>query len=215
MALKALCRYLRCKKDWGIIYRRPKPLMGLRYVPFSFLPEDLTLPPFPEIKWGELVGIYDAAHATDLKLRRSVTGLIALYCKAAIAYKSRLQAVTATSSTEAEFYAGVTCAKMIRYLRTILSQLGFLKEGPSRCLTDNLANVHIVNENKPTSRARHIKVQHFAAQSWREAGEIVMEHVSGHINPADDLTKPLPWLIHGRHARRAMGHYGLSLALSR
>ena len=171
------------------------------------LPEDLELPVFPALGYDELVGIYDAAHATDAKMRRSVTGLLVLYCKAAIAYKSRLQTVTATSSTEAEFYAGITCAKMIRYLRSVLSELGFLKDGPSRCYTDNLANISIVNDLKPTPRTRHIEVQHFAIQSWREAGEIVMSHIAGQINPSDDLTKALPWSSHGRHARRAMGHY--------
>ena len=27
------------------------------------------------------------------------------------------------------------------------------------------------------------------------------------VNPTDDLTKPLSWVLHGRHARRNMGHY--------
>ena len=27
------------------------------------------------------------------------------------------------------------------------------------------------------------------------------------LNPADDLTKPLGWVLHSRHARRIMEHY--------
>jgi len=38
-----------------------------------------------------------------------------------------------------------------------------------------------------------------------EAGDIVMRHIPGIINPADDLTKPLGWVLHARHARRIMG----------
>jgi hypothetical protein len=211
-ALKHVLKYLRKHKNHGIVYRRCTPLQGLRYVHFEFLQQDPTLPFFPEIDWDELVGLFDAAHATELKQRRSVNGLVLLYCKAAIVYKSRLQTVTATSSTEAEFYAGVTCAKLVRYLRMVLKDLGCLREGPSRCFTDNLAAVHIVNERKPTPRTRHIEVQHFAVQSWREAGEIVMKHFPGVLNPSDDLTKALSIVLHQRHCLRSMGHYGPPLA---
>ena len=36
-----------------------------------------------------------------------------------------------------------------------------------------------------------------------------MEHLSGILNSSDDLTKPLGWILHSRHARRSMGHYKL------
>ncbi len=34
-----------------------------------------------------------------------------------------------------------------------------------------------------------------------------MEHLPGIINPSNDLTKPLGWVLHHRHARRSMGHF--------
>ena len=34
-----------------------------------------------------------------------------------------------------------------------------------------------------------------------------MEHLSGLLNPSDDLTKALGWILHARHARRSMGHF--------
>jgi hypothetical protein len=34
-----------------------------------------------------------------------------------------------------------------------------------------------------------------------------MEHIAGTINPSDDLTKALGWILHARHARHSMGHY--------
>ena len=33
-----------------------------------------------------------------------------------------------------------------------------------------------------------------------------MKHIPGIINPSDDLTKPLGWVLHARHVRRIMGH---------
>ena len=38
-----------------------------------------------------------------------------------------------------------------------------------------------------------------------------MRHIPGIINPLDDLTKPLEWVLHERHAHRIMGHYFVPL----
>jgi len=43
-------------------------------------------------------------------------------------------------------------------------------------------------------------------QDWKEAGAIVMQFISGVINPSDDLTKALGWVLHDWHAHRIMGH---------
>jgi hypothetical protein len=80
-------------------------------------------------------------------------------------------------------------------------------------LIDNLAALNMINENRPTTRARHIEIQHFAIQEWREQGDLIMEHIAGTINPSDDLTKALGWILHARHARRSMGHYRIGSLL--
>ena len=66
----------------------------------------------------------------------------------------------------------------------------------------------MVNNNHPTERSRHIDIAHFAIQEWRANGDIRLAHIPGVINPSDAATKPLPWTLHDRHVRRAMGHYG-------
>ena len=205
--LKYVCKYLRATKDWGLMFQRPKPLVDLPDVPFDWLEDDPSLPSFPEFARDELVGFLDAAHATELKTRRSVTGFVLLYGYAAIAYKSRVQPVVATSSTEAEFYAAVTCAKAAKYLRYVLQQLDALRPGATPLFVDNQAAIAMVNESRPTPRARHIEIQHFAIQEWRNKGDIVLRHCPGVINLSDDMTKALGWVLHSRHARRGMGHY--------
>ena len=72
---------------------------------------------------------------------------------------------------------------------------------------DNASTIKIANARQPTERSRHIDIQFFAIQDWKDAGDIVMEHIPGIINPSDDLAKPLGWVLHSRHARRLMGHY--------
>lgn len=130
------------------------------------------------------------------------------YGGAAIAYKSKVQSTVATSSTEAEFLAAVTAAKITKYLRAVLFALDFGEPDATVLYEDNEAAIAMVNENKPTPRARHVDIQHFALQEWRERGIVKLEHIPGVINPSDGGTKPLGWTLHSRHARRAMGHFG-------
>ena len=73
---------------------------------------------------------------------------------------------------------------------------------------------NMINESRPTPRARHIEIQHFAIQEWCKQGDIVMEHLPGIINPSDGLTKALGWVLLSRHARRGMGHYRLGSTVS-
>ena len=111
------------------------------------------------------------------------------------------------SSTEAEFIAAVTAAKTAWYLRSMLTELGYPPDGPTKIHEDNASTIAIVNSQTPTERTRHIAIRYFAIQDWKEQGDIVLLHIAGVINPADDLTKLLGWVLHTQHARRFMGHY--------
>ena len=51
-----------------------------------------------------------------------------------------------------------------------------------------------------------IKINCLTIQDWKEAGDATLSFVPGIVNPSDDLTKPLGWILHARHARRVMGH---------
>ena len=82
-----------------------------------------------------------------------------------------------------------------------------LAPGPSTLFIDNEAALHMINERRPTPRARHVEVQYFAVQEWRRNGDIIMRHLQGVNNPSDGLTKALSTILHHRHSRRSMGHY--------
>jgi len=58
----------------------------------------------------------------------------------------------------------------------------------------------MINQQKPTTHSRHIDVQFFAIQDWRRPGDIVMKHITGILNMADDSTKALGWILHHHHA---------------
>jgi len=174
MALKNICRYLRKHKSEGLIYWRTQPLDFLPEVPFKILQADPILPPFPKYDLTELVAFADAAYATDTKTRRSVSGYVIVYGGAAIAYKSKLQSTVTTSSTEAEFIAAVYTAKAVKHLHSVLNDLGLLSPKATIIYEDNKAAINMINKSKPMARSRHIDVQHFAIQEWRNRGEIEM-----------------------------------------
>ena len=151
--------------------------------------------------------LFDASHANDLRNRKSTTGYVFVLGGAAVAYKSKTQTVTATSSTEAEFIAAVLAAKTAKYLRAVLSDLGFRQQEPTVLYEDNASAIKIVNARHTTDRSRHIDIQYFAIQDWKEAGDIQLRFIDGVINPSDALTKPVGWILHSRHNRRIMGHF--------
>ena len=207
--LKQVAKYLRQTKTWGIIYSRDSVDNGLpkaQRVPSEV--HDENLPPLPRpTAPTQLVGFVDAAHANDLRTRRSTTGYAFILANGIVSYRSKTQSITATSSTEAEFLAAVLSAKQAKYLRAILKELGFPQKCPTPLYEDNMSAINMINNKVPTERSRHIDIQHFAIQDWRENGDILMKHIPGIINPPDDLTKPLGWILHSRHARRMMGHF--------
>jgi transposase InsO family protein len=209
-ALVRVAKYLRQTKDWGLIYWRRSRVDSFpagSFIPFVD-PATRDLPTFPPYPDGQqLVAFADAAHGTDLLQRRSVSGICCVLGGAAVVFKTKQQDVIATSSTEAEFVCAVHTGKIVKYLRSILHELGFTQTSPTTIFEDNRAAIAMVNSTKPTTRSRHIDIQHFAIQEWKRRGIVVLEHLQGVLSPADALTKPLGWMLHYRHCRRMMGHY--------
>jgi hypothetical protein len=206
--VKDIAKYLRTTKSWGIRYKRSCPHPDLEKGDDETIERDIKLPEHPEdISQAKLICFVDAAYANDPTKRRSTTGYAFTYSGGAIVYRSKSQSITALSSTEAELIAAVTAAKTARFLRSVLNELGFEQKEPTPIYEDNKSTIDIVNSSKPTERSRHIDIRFFAIQDWKARGDIVMTHIPGVINPADDLTKPLGWVLHSRHARYIMGHY--------
>ena len=75
-----------------------------------------------------------------------MTGYIIFFGGAAVAWKSVLQPLTATSSTEAEFYAAVTTAKVVKYLQYIFQELQALQPGLSPLYINNSAALAMIKE---------------------------------------------------------------------
>ena len=148
----------------------------------------------------------DAAHATDLRTQRSISGLVATMNGTAIAYKAKWQPTVSTSSMEAEFIAAVSAGKMAKHLPYVLEELGVIQHGPTAIYEDNVAAILMANAGKPTERSRHIDSQYFPLQEWVERKIVKLSHITGIANPDDSFTKALGRVLHFRHITRLMGH---------
>ena len=117
--------------------------------------------------------------------------------------------MTAGSSTEAEFIAAVTAAKLAWYLWCVLKQLSEEQTKPTDIYIDNLSALKIINDNCfPTEHTYHMALRFFSIQGWREADDIIMKHIPDVFNPSDNMTKTLGWVLHAWHYQCIMVHYG-------
>jgi hypothetical protein len=161
------------------------------------LKAEKDLPEFPSPTYlHQLLGFIDATHANDLCNHCSMTGYAFTMCGGAMSYCMKTQSITATSSTKAEFLACVLTAKHAKYLCAILTELGFPQHGPTPLYEDNMSAIKMINNHIPTECSHHIDIQHFAIQDWKDDCIIVLCYILGVLNPSDDLTKPLGWVLH-------------------
>jgi hypothetical protein len=126
-----------------------------------------------------------------------------------ISYVGKLQPLTTDSSCAAEFIQYVHTGKRIKYVRSILVEIGIPQHGPSPIYGDNMAAILMANNTRPTDRTRHLDIRWFAIQEWIHVDcDVILIHIPGILNPSDAQTKALTYRLHHRHMSRAMGSLG-------
>jgi hypothetical protein len=112
---------------------------------------DTSLPPFPKHLLLQLVGFVDAAHATDVLMHHSITGLVFCLASGANTYKSKLQTTISTSSTdEAKLIVLVHAGKITKYLHFVLLEFGIPQHTPTAIYEDYMAAIAMINGRKLT-----------------------------------------------------------------
>ena len=114
------------------------------------------------------------------------------------------------SFTIAYLIDALTRAITNRFLRSMHREIGFPQESTTPIYEYNDPTIDIVNCSIPVEITRHINLQLFYIQVWKESGDIIMHNIPRIINPSDDLNKPLVWVSHYRHYIYLMRHYNIS-----
>ncbi|GKD16973.1 hypothetical protein Tco_1206131 [Tanacetum coccineum] len=139
---------------------------------------------------NRVVGYVDSDYAGDLDARKSLSLYIFSHCGSAINWYSSLQAITALSTTEAEYISSTEGVKEAIWLRGMVNEFGL----PQEVLVmycDNQSAVHLTKNNKFRSKTKNIEVRHHFVRDIVEKGEVIVDKIQTNDNPADMLTKVL------------------------
>ena len=180
-AVKRICRYLLGTRDKGLILR-PDKTKGLEC--------------YVDADWA---GAWTFGSSYDPLSTHSRTGFVILYAGCPILWKSKIQSITALSTTEAEYIA---LSSALREVIAIIHLLEDLHSNglPIHCATpkikcrtfeDNMSCLNLATNHKTRPRTKHlsIRLHHFRSHIVNKI--VTIEHVSTHDQIADIFTKPL------------------------
>jgi hypothetical protein len=176
---KRVLRYLK-ENPFGIVYRRTS---------------------------GKLVltGYADASYAADMSTRKSTTGWVLMLAGAAVAWKSKLQPVVATSTTEAEYVALCYAALECVALRALLEFLGCPQRQATVFYEDNTAALQLSVNPVAQQATKHIAVRFHKLRELVATRVIDVTYVRTTEQLADILTKALGRVAHRRLAVQLLG----------
>jgi hypothetical protein len=165
--LKRVVSYLYKTRDLGITYQRSDEPNRL----LSFVDAD-----------------YAGAHDY-----RSTSGHVIIMNGGPIVWSSKVQKVTAQSTTEAETIAAAECTKEVIYLRGFLKELGFSQESrqPSVIMEDNSAVTEFAKFLKNRASAKHyvVRLRFLQESVLNQRVKFIQTPTANQL--ADLFTKPL------------------------
>jgi hypothetical protein len=124
--------------------------------------------------------------------RRSTSGMLMLYNKSPISWKSKMQKTTALSTAEAEYYSASTIAAEVLYLRYLRERLDLARQKPTPVYEDNSACIEWGNNViGRRERAKHIDIRKHFAHEVIQNGKMRLIKVPASAQLADILTKGL------------------------
>lgn len=177
-AAKRVLRYLQRTKHHMLTYRRSDRL--------------------------EIVGYTDSDFAGCQDSMKSTAGYIFMLAGGAVSWKSAKQSLVASSTMEAEFIACFLASNQAMWLRNFVTGLRIVEtiQSPIKIYCDNNSAVLYSNNNRSSTKSKHIGIKFLAVKERVQNGLISIEHIGTDFMVADPLTKGLiPKQFHEHVAR--------------
>ncbi|CAI5987373.1 unnamed protein product, partial [Closterium sp. NIES-65] len=108
------------------------------------------------------------------------------------------QALQRSSSYEAGIYAGAMAAQKLRWLTSLLTDVGEPPGSPPILYVDNKAMLALCREHRLEHRTKHIALRYFLARELQQCGQLRLTYVASEANTTDIFTKALPPCDHQR-----------------
>ena len=205
-AVKQVFAYLNHTKGDGLTYWRINPSHELPDMPLPQPRSSISDRPEATVSQPqEPLAYSDSDWGSDRAHRKSVTGMLILIGGAAVVYKTKYQKAVALSSTEAEFVSASDTGKSALYVRSILEDLGFQQDSPTKLHIDNAGAVFMVSAQAPTKRTRHVDIRYFALLDWSTTKRLMAVNIPTDKNPSDAFTKAVGRTKFHQHADSYMG----------
>ena len=145
----------------------------------------------------------DADFAACTQTRRSTTAFVVKCGLGLISWKSSRQATVSRSTAEAEYIAAGDLTKEVQYIRQLFKECG-QEPGCIPVGIDNEAAIRLINDPISAARTKHIDIVHHHIRERVSMGHIQFASMPSKDNPADILTKPLPFKLFQKH-RSSLG----------
>ncbi|KAJ7954712.1 Retrovirus-related Pol polyprotein from transposon TNT 1-94 [Quillaja saponaria] len=118
LAAKRIFRYLKGTIEFGLFYKKGEK--------------------------SALTGFTDSDYVGDQDDRKSTSGFVFMLGSGAVSWSSKKQPIATLSTTEDEFVAVTSCACQAIWLKRILEELSYKREGPTIIFCDNNSTVNFL-----------------------------------------------------------------------
>ena len=132
----------------------------------------------------------DSDWGNDPDKSRSTTGMLVKVKNIVVFSKSRLQKMTAKSSTEAEIIALCDFAEEVMWIKYLLTDFDIHVTPEIFC--DNKPAIQTIKRGQLSKGNKHIVRRMHFTKGYVDTGEIALSHIRSDENESDILTKALP-----------------------
>ena len=147
----------------------------------------------------------DSDHAGDIDDNKSRTGLIIKCGGDTVETVSQKQKACANSTAWAETKAIAFMVRKLDFYRNVLTFLGLPQSGPMCGYTDSAAAIALQDRGFVKFQMSHLRCDFQFVHDAIKANLMSLSHIPGAVNPADVLTKALPFKAHYIYTKFMLG----------
>ena len=161
-SMERMVGYMKGKKLYGLIYRKPENLKCIDYC--------------------------DANYATNADDRKSVSGAVYTVGGMVTGWSSKTQHTTSLSTTESEYIALSHCIQDTMFRRNLLNEITS-HEDPAIIYEDNEGAIFLTKNQQVSMRTKHIDVRAHFIRDCIRSNWIIVNKVKTENNVSDIMTK--------------------------